>query len=167
MSESWMKQKILRIFLFVIFFSIGASALSTAILCGDLYRYYHSKQLLEKSQKSLAELESLNTDYEVLLNQLKEDPNVIERIASATLGTEPKGADTAYPKTTAEQLAAAREALADDSKQDMAESRIPRWVERCNKPYRRAILFLAGACLVLVSFVWFGSVSPKRNESSI
>ncbi|MCK4753221.1 MAG: hypothetical protein KAS75_07225 [Planctomycetes bacterium] len=156
------RQNILRLFLFILFFSIGAAAFSAAILCGDLYRYYHSKQLLEASRRSLDKLESLNADYDALLNQLRKDPNFIERIAAATLGTEPKGTDTVYPKTTAEQLAAARKALTENSKQETIKSMIPKWVERCNKPYRRAILFLAGACLILISFMWFGSVAQKK-----
>jgi len=109
-------QYILRTFLFVVFFSVGAAALSSSILCGDLLQYYHNKQLLKAAEDSLNRLESLNTDYDVLLQQLQKDPNLIKRIAPATLGIEQEGEDTIYPKVTPEQLDAARKALTEDSR---------------------------------------------------
>ena len=89
------RQNILRILLFVVFFSTGAAALSTALLCDDLFRYYHDRQVLKRAEESLVQLKSLNADYDALLAKLRKDPNFIERIAPATLGTEPGGEDTA------------------------------------------------------------------------
>jgi len=156
-------QYILRTFLFVVFFSVGAAALSSSILCGDLLQYYHNKQLLKAAEDSLNRLESLNTDYDVLLQQLQKDPNLIKRIAPATLGIEQEGEDTIYPKVTPEQLDAARKALTEDSNQRFPESArggIPGWLTRCSEPHRRKMLFGAGAILILISLVWFG---PARQ----
>lgn len=155
------EQNILRTLLFVVFFSIGAAVVSGSILCDDLLRYYHNKQLLKKTEESLKQLESLNADYNALLGQLQNDPDFASRIAPATLGTEPKDADTIYPKVTAEQLAAARKALMADSNRQSGEPAIPDWIVRCSKRPQRIALFLAGGFLILISFVWFGPAKQK------
>jgi len=160
-------QYILRTFLFVVFFSVGAAALSVSVLCGDLLQYYHNKQLLKGAEDSLDRLESLNTDYDVLLQQLQEDPNLIKRIAAATLGIEQEDEDIIYPKVTPEQLDAVRKALTEDSNQRFPESArggIPGWLTRCSEARRRKMLFGAGAVLILVSLVWFGPVKQIDRQ---
>ena len=149
-------QDILRKFLFVVFFGIGAVALSGSILCSELLGYYRNKNLLKAAEESLKQLEVLNRDYDVLLEQLKADPDILERIAPATLGTEPADRKAVYPKARAEELAAARKALMGDSRSEAAEPKVPKWLTRCSEPRRRVILFLSGAFLILISFIWFG-----------
>lgn len=157
-------QNIIQAFLFVVFFSIGAAAMSGSILCDDLLQYYHNRQLLKTAGESLNWLESLNTDYDALLQQLREDPNLVKRIAPAALGTEPEDEDTIYPKAIAEQLAVAKKALTESSNHKIAEPVVSGWISRCSKPLRRTILFLAGAFLVLISFVWFGPARQRSQE---
>ena len=154
-------QNILRVILFVVFFCVGASTLSVSILCEDLLAYYNNKRLLRQEEESFRQLESLSADYDVVLEQLEGDPNVIKRIAPAALGTEPEGEETVYPKVRAEQLAAAREALEEDLGEVADEGAVPIWVKRCCRPIRRIILFVAGGFLVLVSFICFGPISDK------
>lgn len=158
------RQNILRALLFVVFFSIGTAALAGAILCDDLLRYYQSKQLLRSAEESLKQLQSLNTDYDVLLGQLEEDPNLFERIAPATLGTEPTDANTVYPNVTTEQLDAARKVLAEDSERQLSGAESPDWLSRCSEPSKRIILFLAGAFLILISFICFGPAKQRPDE---
>jgi hypothetical protein len=158
------KQNITRAFWFIVFFSVGAASLCGSILCGDLLRYYTNQQLLETAEVSLSRLKALNADYDALLQQLREDPNLVKRIAPATLGTEPAEANTIYPKATAEQLAAVRKALMEVSTRKVAEPEMPDWLTRCCEPRRRVILFLAGAFLVLVSFIWFGRVKEADQK---
>ena len=158
------KQNILRMFLFVVFFSIGAGALSISILCDDLLQYYDNKRQMRLEEESLGQLVSLNADYDALLSQLEKDPDVVDRIAPAALGTEPAHTDAIYPKATAEQLAAARKALMESQSLQSKSSMIPNWLARCSEPYRRVILFSAGACLVLVSFVWFGPAKDRGDQ---
>jgi hypothetical protein len=153
-------QKFIRFFWFVIFFSVGAAALSLSILASDLMRYYQNKHLLRISQNYLAQLESLNTDYDILLQQLENDPNIIKRIAPATLGTEPADTESISPKVTPEQLEMAREALKYADTQQNEQPPIPQWLERTMDPRRRTVLFLAGAFLILIAFIWFG---PAKN----
>ncbi len=156
------RQNIIQVVLFVVFFSIGAAVLSSSILCDDLLLYYRNKQLLKAVEESLNRLESLNTDYDALLGQLRKDPEVVRRIAPATLGTELEDEDTIYPKATVKQLAVARRALTEGLSRQPAKPEIAGWIARCSEPLRRTILFLAGAFLVLISFIWFG---PARQEN--
>ncbi|MFA5239663.1 MAG: hypothetical protein WC476_08170 [Phycisphaerae bacterium] len=155
-------QNILRMFLFVIFFSIGTAALAGAVLYDDLLGYYRSKELLASAEEALGKLESLNADYDALLKQVVENPGLVERIAPATLGIEPNDANTIYPKVTAEQLDAARRVLAKDLEQQQLGAELPEWLTRCSEPSRRIILFSAGALLILTSLVCFGPAKRVR-----
>ena len=112
-------QKIIRAVLFVLFFGVGAASLSSSILCEDLAQYYQNEQLLSTSQESLERLESLNTEYNEILEKWEQDPNlVIRRVARATLGpealTEPQDPNTVYPRAPAELVEAARKILDED-----------------------------------------------------
>jgi len=147
----------LRMFLFVTFFSIGAAALSISMLCSDLLQYYRNKQLLKTAEESLHELEFLNADYDALLQRLKNDPNLIDRISHAVLRTEQKDENTVYPRVTPEQLDAARRALTKDLNQEISGTTGPRWLIRCSQRRRRMALFFCGAALILISFIWSGS----------
>jgi hypothetical protein len=161
------RQNILRMLLFAVFFSIGTVALAASILCDDLLRYYRSKQLLRLAEESLGQLQSLNADYDALLKQLEEDPNFFERIAPATLGMKPADTNTAYPNVTAEQLDAARKVLAEDSEQQLSKAEVPSWIARCSEPSKRIILFLAGASLILISFICFGPAREKASNITV
>ena len=153
--------------LFVVFFSIGAMSLGISILCDDLVQYYRNKQLLTVTQQSLKKLESLNADYDALLEQLEDDPNLVKRLAPATLGTEPEDANAVYPRATPEQLAAARQALTQDPSDQSTAPMLPHWLTRCSEPRRRITLFIAGSFLILISFTCFTPTrKPRANEKS-
>jgi len=157
-------QNIIRAFLFAVFFGIGAATLGGSVLCNDLIRYYYNRQMLKKTEVNLSRLKSLNDDYDALLQQLEKDPNLVKRIAPATIGTEPAEEETIYPRATPEQLAAARAALTEDSKDHATEPTIPDWIIRCSRPSRRILLFFAGASLILISFICFRPAPPSRRQ---
>jgi hypothetical protein len=156
-------QKFIRLFWFIIFFSVGAGALSLSILATDLMHYYQNKQLFKQSQNYHTHLESLNTDYDILLQQLENDPNIFKRIAPAALGTQPADTESISPKVTPEQLEMAREALKYTDTQQTEQPPIPNWLERTIDPRRRTVLFLCGAILILIAFIWFGPVKQLKN----
>jgi cell division protein FtsL len=162
-----LKQNIIRTLLFVIFLSVGAAALGASILVDDLLQYYHNRQLLEAAQKNLQRLEALNNDYDALLQRLKTDAGVVKNIAPAVVGSEPADANAIYPRATAEQLAAARQVLSEDLDRQDTQPTIPEWLKRCNHPVRRTVLFLAGACLILISFVSFSPIKEKAGSTEI
>lgn len=153
-------QKIVHFLLFVAFFSVGAAALGGAALCDDLILYWRNEQLVRDAHLSLDRLRSLNDEYDALLKELQDDPNLLRRIAPATLGTLPEDQNAVYPRARARELAVARRALMDESGQRADGAAIPKWLQRCSEPRHRMALFLAGAGLVLISLVFF---TPKAD----
>lgn len=156
-------QSILHFLFFVVFFSVGAAALGGAVLCDDLILYWRNKQLVGEAELSLERLDSLNSEYDALLGELEKDPNLVKRIAPATLGTEPGDPNAVYPKAKVRELAFARKALLDLAGWDEQEPAVPAWLQRCSEPSRKLGLFVAGSGLVLVSLVFF---TPKRTGTS-
>jgi hypothetical protein len=154
-------QGVIHFFFFLVFFSIGAAALGGAVLCDDLILYCQNRQLVKEAERSLERLDSLNGEYDALLQQLENDPNLLKRIAPVTLGTEPEDPNAIYPKARARELALARKALVEQAGEAPAEEAVPRWLQRCSEPSRKLGLFVAGAGLVLISLVFF-TPKPQR-----
>ncbi len=157
------KQGILHLFFFAAFFSIGAAALGVAVLCDDFVQYCRNKYLVKEAQLSLKRLESLNAEYDALLEQLKQDPSLLKRIAPLTLGTHPDDPNTAYPKARAQELAVARKALMEQADEERAELSIPTWLRRCSEPAKRMLLFISGASLIVISLICFTSPSAPKS----
>jgi len=152
-------QNVIRAILFVIMFSIGASALGGAILLDDLILHYQTKHILNESRGLSEKLRSLNEDYDAILRLIQEDPNSLKRITPATVGADSVDPNAVYPKATAEALAAAKKVLSDQVKAEPNEPPMPEWIKRVRVGNRRKILFASGAILVLISLTCF---SPKR-----
>jgi hypothetical protein len=154
---------LVRYVLFCLFFAIGAGTVGLSILADEVRDYYESKSLLAKTLADNEKIQSLTADYESQIQQIQNDPNTILRLKLVTLGEEPTAKDTVYPKASEEQLAAAGRALLEDSQSPKTGSDIPEWVQRCSEPDLRQSLFFAGAGLVLIAFICFGSpAKPKR-----
>lgn len=158
-----LSQKIIHFLLFVTFFSVGAGALGAAALCDDLIAHWRNEQLVREAHRSLDRLRSLNEEYDALLKELQDDPNLVRRLAPVTLGTQPEDPNAVYPRARAQELAVARRALIDRAEQDPSEAVLPEWLERCSEPRHRIALFLAGAGLVLISLVFF---TPKPETAN-
>jgi hypothetical protein len=156
-----LRQGIFHVFFFVVFFSIGAVALGVAVLCDDFVRYCRDKHLVKEAELSVQRLKSLNADYDGLLEQLENNPDLLKRIAPVTLGTEPDDPNAIYPKARAQELAVARKALVKQPDQEQTDAPLPAWLQRCSEPTKRIILFIAGAGLVLISLVCF---TPEEQE---
>jgi len=152
---------VIRALLFAVFFSIGASAFSISILCDELLQYYHNRELLRLAEGSLEQLKTLDADYDALLSRLEKDPGILKHLAPATLGTEPADANAVYPKASARQLALSLQELAEQSDGQVEDSSVPAWLSRCSRRPQRTALFLSGAFLILISFVWFGQPCHK------
>ncbi|HNS22513.1 MAG TPA: hypothetical protein PKH24_18560 [Sedimentisphaerales bacterium] len=157
------RHSILRFLVFVVFFSSGAAALGGAVLCDDLIRYCRNRETLRQAELSIRRLESLNAEYDVLLEQLEGNPDLLKRIAPIALGTERKDPNTAYPKARARELALARKAVVDHLGEEPAEASIPKWLQRCSDPPKRIGLFISGASLILISMVCFTSAQTEEE----
>jgi hypothetical protein len=159
------RQSVSRSILFVIFFGVGAASLGGSVLCDDLVRHHENRDILRTARESLERLESLNAEYDVLLRQLQEDPNLIKRVAPVTLGTEPEDPNAVYPRARAAELATARKALLAQEDQQAADSAVPSWLIRCSEPRRRIAIFSSGAVLVLISIVCFAPARRSGEQS--
>lgn len=159
-------ENVIRTIFFVLFLSSGAASLGGSILCNDLIQYYRNRQLLEAAHESLKRLESLNAEYDALLRQFEQDPNLVRRIAPATLGTAAEDPNTVYPAPAADQLAAAHEALTEKTNPQPADSSMPKWLTRCCQPYHRLMLFLAGAGLIIIALIFFGPAKQAGQRQS-
>lgn len=145
----------LYLLLFGVFFSIGAAALGGSVLCDDFIRHCRNKRLVADAQTSIERLESLNAEYDALLEHLESNPDLLQRIAPVTLGTEPADPNAIYPRARTGQLAAARKALLEPDEHEPAQPPIPTWLQRASDPPKRIVLFIAGAALVLISLACF------------
>ena len=94
----------MRDILFIVFFTIGATALCGSILSRELVKYFENTQLLQESSASVEKLESLISDYKELLKQRQDDPNLIKRIIAVTMGVDINEPNTVYPKLPADEL---------------------------------------------------------------
>lgn len=157
-------QRVVSFFLFCVFFAIGLSGLGLSVLCDDLVSFYSGREVLRAVEASSEKLRSLNEDYDILLEQLRDDPNLLERVARVTLGSGLEDSNAVYPKARPEELVAAREALARDS--EVSADVLPQWLERIREPRRRLVLFLSGSVLILIAFIFFGTVKTEITRKS-
>lgn len=157
-------QNIIRTFLFIVFFSIGAAAIAASALCDDFVRHYRNKHYLSQAERLTEKLESLNDDYAAVLMRLEDDPNLVKRIAPAAIGADHTDANTIVPRATAWELAEAKKALARIAEAEPNEPAMPLWLERSREPKQRTYLFAAGAALVLTSFVCFGRIKKPEED---
>ena len=162
------EQKILHVLLFFVFFAAGTAALSSAILIDELSIYYQNKHLLAQTGLAIEDLQDLNTSYDLLLENMEEDPNLIDRIAPLVLGTDREpNENIAFPKATIELLDAAEKAVKGDSVSRSDTAELPDWLIRCKEPQKRIMLFISGAVLILIAFVCFGvrtEIVPQTDD---
>ncbi len=155
--------QLIRIPLFIVLFSIGASALAAAVLCNDLLDYYQIQHQIDLAQRQIIDLQNLNEDYRILAQRLTDNPRLVRRLAPVTPHTQEPDPNRIDPAARAEQLLAAQEALSRSQPAQQA-TLTPAWLERCKEPRRRMSLFLAGGALVLISFIFFGMTKPVLEE---
>ena len=144
------------------FFAVGTAALSVSILSDKLVGHYKGKQILDEMQLSVSRLESLNEDYDALLERLQSNPDTFKLIVPATLGSEPNDANSVYPSATPQSLAATKKALMKDLQQH--EDCLPVWLSRCSTARYRKALFLSGTALILLSFVCFNYAKSEHQK---
>ena len=157
-------QNLIRTFLFIAFFSIGAAAIAASVLCDDFVRHYRNKHYLSQADRLTEKLEMLNDDYDAVLMRLEDDPNLLKRLAPAAIGVDHTDPNTVVPRATAWELAEAKKALAEIVEAEPNEPAMPPWLERSREPKQRMYLFAAGAALVLTSFVCFGRIKNPDDE---
>ena len=149
---------VLRFVFFCVLFAIGSGAMTLAIHAGEINDYYHSKDMLEVTQQQIESIKSLTAQYDAQLRQIERDPNTLSRLKQVTFGEKPHAEDTAFPK--ASELDAAAAALLEDQQNQEQPPAVPQWAQHISHTNTRKALFLAGAILVLLAFVFFGTRKP-------
>ncbi len=144
-------QNLIKTWLFIIFFSAAAITLAIAMLTDELMTYTKNKQLLNKQLAVSQKLQSINDDYDALLKQISQNPNLLDRVTK----TVPQNDDPnmLYPAATDQQLLKT-EILLQKLNQKEPET-IPIWLQRCSNKKNRAILFVCGALLAAIAFGCF------------
>ncbi len=155
--------KFVRLILFMVFFTAGVAALGLSILTDDIRLYYHDKQILADANDELNRLEAMIADYNILIDNLRSDPNMYKRIAPVTLGIDNNEPNTAYPQVSHQTREAAELALRLQS-ENFDSATLPPWLERISQPRKRLLLFGSGSALVLIAFIFFGE--PKKKPTT-
>lgn len=130
--------------------------MALAALCDDLVLYFENRRALAVLNHEIHSIGALIDMHEDLLGRLRQDPNMIKRIAPAVLGAPPADANATYPLTGLRELSVARETLKNVRSESKLIPEVPNWLLRCSEPRRRTALFLSGCVLILIAFACFG-----------
>ena len=148
---------LVRFVLFCIFFAVGASAISLSILVEEILQQGGNIFLLEEIQADNEKIESLTVDYESQIEQIKNNPEALQRLKQITIGSRPEAEDTAFPRLSEQELAMATKALMAELGETNRQPNHPEWLVRCSGVKERKTLFFTGAGLILVAFIFFGT----------
>ena len=152
----------IRFVLFAVFFLAGASAIVLSILAQpDLKEYYLNRAALAQIQRQNEKILSLTSQYETLIGRIESEPNMLDRLIPLTFGHKPQAADTAFPQVQNQTLQTETEKLLEQIENTAAAEPIPSWFTRILEQKTRRGLFLSGAGLVLITFIFFGTTKGK------
>ncbi|MCI0499084.1 MAG: hypothetical protein L0Y36_05325 [Planctomycetales bacterium] len=150
--------QIIRFLLFAVFFLAGTGAMVLSILADpELVNYYHSRSLLLDIQRQNDKIQSLSDQYDAQIDLIEDEPNILERLTPMTFGRKPSAPDTAFPQARNSTLLEETQNLMAQLENKTAQDPIPGWLKRIRNPKLRRALFAAGAGLLLVTFIFFGS----------
>ncbi len=158
-SENMLRlARIIRFFLFAVFFLIGMIAMVLSILAEpELVQYYQSRNRLLEIQQQNARMRSLSSKYDAQIAFIEAEPNILERLSPVTFGRKPSAPDTDFPEVRNRALREETEKLIAQIESKPQQDPIPAWLERILNPSNRRALFFAGAGLVLITFIFFGT----------
>jgi hypothetical protein len=154
---------ILRFVLFCIFFSVGAGAIALSILAEEIETYFDNRRTYARMLEMNERIEKLIAEYEAQIEQIEQNPEILKKLERITFGSVEGEEESEHPRAAVEQLAAARAALLEEIEVKAEPSAIDRWVGRIVEPKARMRLFFAGAGLVLITFMFFGTVREGSN----
>ena len=101
----------------------------------------------------------VDTNSRHLLNQIARKVQAGELVFFIGAGVS-KSVYSGYP--TSEEL---KKALLEETDTQQDPSTRPAWLERCRQPRFRQSLFIAGAGLVLITFIFFGTPAKIAKKS--
>lgn len=151
--------RFIRYIIFCIFFAAGTAAIALSFLVQlDMIPYFQSVTLLDRTVKDNEKIQSLIDQYDNLNTLIEKEPNVLARLQQLSLGqTPPQQEGIISPSDYNLQLSAlAKQVLEENPPSDPNEF-IPLWAKRSMDVRYRSALFLSGAGLLLITFMFFGS----------
>ena len=152
----------IRFVLFAVFFLAGAGAIVLSILAEpELHNYYQSRAALAEIQRQNEKILSLTGQYDTLIGRIESEPNILDRLIPLTFGHKPQAADTAFPQVQNHTLQTETEKLMKQIEDTPPAEPIPAWFARVLEPNICRGLFLSGAGLVLITFIFFGTTRGK------
>ena len=149
---------ITRFILFSVFFLAGAAAMVLSIIAEpELMNYYESRAALVKIQEQNITIENLTDKYAAQIALIESEPNILDRFIPMTFGQKPQAPDTAFPQVQNQTLQTETEKLMERIEQTPAVEPIPTWLARVIEPRNQRGLFLSGAGLIIITFIYFGT----------
>ena len=158
---------ILRYLFFCIFFVLGASAIALSILSDEITQNYKNAANLKLIEENSQEIERLLKAYDLQLEQVKNDPEILEKLSERILGTEYDGEIVgADPASTRQERRIATEILNRNSDPNEPVPMLRTYAKRATKKHVKQGLFLSGSGLILVAFTFFGAPKQKEEEQT-
>lgn len=158
---------LIRYLVFCVFFGAGTAAMVLSFLVRtEVTDYFQSRAMLEKTSRDNQKILDMIDQYKSQISLIERDPNVLIRLQQITLGQTPTQQDTVYPVDYNPQLAAMARKVMDESNPADPNEQLPVWVTRTIQPRYRTSLFLCGAGLILLAFMFFSGAreaKPKRK----
>jgi hypothetical protein len=158
---------IVRYVLFCLFFTVGAGAITLSILIDpEMTTYFQNRKMLAEIERQNAKINDLTEKYQVQIDLIQSNPDVLRRLERVTFGKALHTAEDPAAALTADNQALRKTAqsILADLQEKPEEPHLPQWFQRCQQPNTRTALFAAGAGLVLITFLFYGS--PSKNTKS-
>lgn len=149
----------IRFLFFCLFFTAGAGAMTLAILVEpELLNYYTSRRALNEIHAQNDQIKELIDQYTAKIDLIEQEPTVLERIRVLAFNQPLHREDTIFPRADDPHLRQQTQALFEmlDAQKNTAQP-LPDWLQRCIQPNIRRALFVAGAALAMLTFIFFGS----------
>ena len=157
--------RLMRVIFYGISFCIGLGSIGLGLLGGQIQEHYQTRSLLVKMNGETDRLKEHRSRLEGLIEDIRQDPNVLTKLGKVTLGIErPDSNQAQVADITESSLLTAKQVL-EESNYSEEEKYLPKWVERINAGSSKAVLFGCGSALIFVSFMCFGpGVAAKENS---
>ncbi len=155
---------IVRYLFFCIFFVVGASAIALSILSDEITQNYKNIENLNLIEENSEKLERLIKAYDLQLEQVMNDPEILERLSRRILGTDSQEDGVAEIMATRQELRIATEILNRHSDPNETTPMLRTYAERATQKHVKKGLFLLGSGLILTAFIFFGE--PKQKDGS-
>jgi hypothetical protein len=157
-----------RYVLFCLFFTVGAGAITLSILIDpEMTTYFRNRQIVAEIERQNAKIKDLTKKYQAQIDLVKSNPDVLRRLERVTFGKAlhpSEDPSTAALTADNQALHQAAQSILADLQEKTEDPQMPQWFQRCRQPNTRTALFAAGAGLVLITFLFYGS--PSKTPTS-